>query len=222
MASKGILALALLAFVAFSGCKPSQSNIYGDSTGIAKKKGDEDLALRDVFARDLPGYRLAPERSDKYESYEDVLRKDPRLGDQSTGPVNSSYDIKEPLEAKLAQIRQARERVKQTIGYRILIYSGNNATRANQYVDTLETMMEPEEPLLEPSLPKMPITFDYVEPNYVVKIGNYLSRLEAHHQYLQLNREEFPQSLLVSEPIPIRKAMQQRLQQAQAQKEEEE
>lgn len=204
---KGLLGFALMAIVMLSGCKTSQPSVYGGGTGISPKPGDEDLPIRDVFSRDLPSFRVTPERTDKYEDFAKLQEESDNLNSKNDEEVNTAYNINDPLEDKLSQLHQARAQIKQIMGYRILIYSGNDASRANQYVDTLEVMMNPKEELVEPSLPKLPVSFEYIEPNYVVKIGNYFSRLAAHHQYIQLNREEFPQSLVISEPIPLYKAM---------------
>ncbi len=199
---KYLLGFILIGLFLLSGCKPSQVGTSG-SSGSGGGKGQE-VTAQDIFARDLPAFRVSPEPNDDYEDFSSIEREDSRLKAKPSGPVMSSNDIAQPLEVKLSQIRSSRNSIEQMYGYRILIYSGPDATKANEYVELLEEMMEVDVYSGEALLPQLPVIYDYTEPNYVVKIGNYISRLEAHHQYVALDKEEFPQSIVISEPVPFR------------------
>ncbi|MEQ8472099.1 MAG: SPOR domain-containing protein [Marinoscillum sp.] len=76
-------------------------------------------------------------------------------------------------------------------GFTIQVYTGSDRDVANDAVRKVN-MINPE---LEPKI-------RYVQPSYKVKVGQYISRLEAHEIFESL-KTEFPLALLIPERIPV-------------------
>ncbi|WP_421872775.1 SPOR domain-containing protein [Marinoscillum sp.] len=76
-------------------------------------------------------------------------------------------------------------------GFTIQVYTGTDRDKANEAVRIVREI----NPELDP-------TMRYVQPSYKVKVGQYISKLEAHAIYESL-REEFPLALLIPERIPV-------------------
>ncbi len=77
-------------------------------------------------------------------------------------------------------------------GYTVLVYSGNEREQANQAKE-----------LLYQNFPKVKPIFEYVYPNYRVKVGQYLDRIEAQLVYLKA-KKIFPNALITPERIKIK------------------
>lgn len=87
-------------------------------------------------------------------------------------------------------IEQNRSR-RYVDGFTIQVYTGTDRDKANEAVRIVREI----NPELDP-------TMRYVQPSYKVKVGQYISKLEAHAIYESL-REEFPLALLIPERIPV-------------------
>lgn len=212
--------LALAVVMSLAGCKSSQVSTGGGSssggnTGTGKP---QDNSVQAVFARELPQFRVNPEETDDLESFEHIRREDPRLQVKPAGPVQSTYTLDTKLEYKLSQIKTARQSVEKVMGYRILLYSGTDVAHANTLVKSIEdafsdydikeaegSLVTPEATISIKDVRPTEIHFDYVAPNYIVKIGNYISRMEAHHVFIKL-KEAFPNAIVISEPVDLQRA----------------
>lgn len=81
---------------------------------------------------------------------------------------------------------------KHTKGYRILIYSGSNRIEAVKVKENLYKQN-----------PDAEITFQYLSPTFKVKLGNYITKIEAV-QHLKDIKEFFPEAILLPDMVNLR------------------
>lgn len=142
--------------------------------------------------------------SSKTESYREdlsVLRPDLKVIESDSSAVDESKvatrtePIKGHLKYELDSVNQiiiTQNKVRKYVdGYTIQVYTGNDRDKA--YAAKSKVLeINPE---LNPSM-------HYYQPSYKVKVGQYVSKLEAHEIYESL-RKEFPLALLIPERIPV-------------------
>jgi hypothetical protein len=103
-------------------------------------------------------------------------------------PVNDvTYKLNNLLDSM--QIRTSEQRLIQ--GYTVQVYSGNSREAANE-AKSLVYKIFPE------SRPET----TYVQPNYKVKVGKYLNRVEAQKIYARL-KNDFPGAMVIPEKISL-------------------
>ncbi len=76
-------------------------------------------------------------------------------------------------------------------GYTIQIYTGNDRTAADNAAKTASYLLLDIDPQVS-----------YDQPNYKVKVGQYVNRLEAH-QVFETLKKEFPLALLIPDRIRV-------------------
>ncbi|MDJ1485443.1 SPOR domain-containing protein [Cytophagaceae bacterium YF14B1] len=101
-------------------------------------------------------------------------------------------DITQKLDVILDTIANTNKNIRFAQGYRVQIYSGNSSDEANRARDRSYTLF----PDITPHIV-------YVQPNFRVKVGDFIDRLEAQRVYVAL-KAEFPTALIVPERIEIR------------------
>lgn len=154
---------------------------YGCKTSSVKKTSSTDT--REAYSEDLSVLR--PEVADS--------KFDTTTIDSSSvagyGPI--SGHIKYELDSVNSIITEQNRAKHYVDGFTIQVYTGNDRTAANDAVRRVN--------LINPDLdPKI----RYVQPSYKVKVGQYISRLEAHEIFESL-KDEFPLALLIPERIPV-------------------
>ncbi|MFY0607373.1 MAG: SPOR domain-containing protein [Cyclobacteriaceae bacterium] len=109
---------------------------------------------------------------------------------QNDGKVPNNH-----LKAELDSVNQiiiannlSREFVD---GYTIQIYTGNDRKEADRAAETASYLLLDIDPKVE-----------YAQPNYKVKVGQYVNRLEAHEVFEKL-KESFPLALLIPDRIRV-------------------
>ncbi len=105
--------------------------------------------------------------------------------------VTPEGHIKSELDSINKIIIEKNRRQKFVDGYTIQIYTGIDreaAALVRQKANELELDIEP--------------VIEYIQPNYKVKVGQYLNRLKAHEVYEAL-KIEFPLALLIPERIEV-------------------
>ena len=103
-------------------------------------------------------------------------------------PNEQTAEIKVVLDS----VAKGNLRYKQSKGYRILLYSGNKKTDA---VKTKEFIYRIN--------PEIDIIYQYLSPNFKVKVGNFITKTEAI-QYLKELKEFFPDAILLPDMVNIR------------------
>lgn len=101
--------------------------------------------------------------------------------------------IRKKLSKTFDTIAKKNKKYKYAQGYRIQIYSGSNKSAANEAkVRAYEI------------LPNANVYKDYPKPNYKVRVGDYIDRLEAFQNQEKLLKE-FPDALVVPDKINLQR-----------------
>jgi len=101
-------------------------------------------------------------------------------------------DITQKLNTVLDTIAVTNKSIRYAQGYRVQIYSGTSSAEANRARDRSYALF----PDITPHIV-------YIQPNFRVKVGDFIDRLEAQRVYVAL-QAEFPNALIVPERIEIR------------------
>ncbi len=131
-------------------------------------------------SEDLSVYRPKYTDADTQETNEDKPR--------DTIFHEPSQDITKEINKTLAAAYR-NEKENYTMGYTIQVYSGTSRDQAD-YRKSLVYQIIPD------ARPKI----DWNAPNYKVRVGKYLEKLEAHKIYTQI-KKEIPQAILI--PIKV-------------------
>jgi len=107
-------------------------------------------------------------------------------------PVNPDNERIDEFCLLLAQKNQelVRDNTYKTSGYKIQIYSGKRELAEEAFKEAIKNYA-----YLKPEI-------RYEQPNFKVKLGNFMTKLEAHQIYVQLS-VEFPNALIVKDEITI-------------------
>lgn len=110
----------------------------------------------------------------------------PAIPDQSAVTLEGHQN--QEVNRLLAQMTQKNLEITTIPGYKVLVHSGPNRSRAAEIMaDVLPKTTEP-------------VRMVYEQPNYKVKVGAYLSKQEAHAVYAML-REYYPECLVIRDNI---------------------
>lgn len=130
-----------------------------------------------------------------------ILRPDLKIIEADTSSANESavmsqtQPIRGHLKYELDSVNQiiiAQNKVRKYVdGFTIQVYTGSDRDKAYAAINKVRDL----NPELNP-------TIGYYQPSYKVKVGQYISKLEAHQIYESL-RVEFPLALLIPERIPV-------------------
>ena len=103
--------------------------------------------------------------------------------------------INRRLDMVLDTIAIRNKAIKHANGFRIMLYVGNNRQDADQAkIFCYQTFPE-----LNPYM-----TFS--QPTYRVKVGDFMSRLDAERYYDQL-RMQYPSSMIINDKVEIKKSV---------------
>ena len=147
------------------------------------------MATNQPFKDDVSIYRVEVAEIDSITndpSQKEEIAKNDTLPNV---PIDPSMDINYELDQASILLAQRNQKVieeRGILGYTIQVYSGNNRKIAEDIRDKL--ILTYEEPTKRA----------YDRPNYKVKIGEFLSKMEAYELYL-LIKEDFPQAFIVPE-----------------------
>ena len=98
-------------------------------------------------------------------------------------------DITEKMEVLLDSIASRNKRIKSLPGYTIQVYSGSNREAANTAKRKVYMYVQDVQPDMQ-----------YLQPNYKVKVGSFLDRLEAQKMYVSV-RKIFPKAIIIPTSI---------------------
>jgi hypothetical protein len=91
-------------------------------------------------------------------------------------------------------IFQANKKIKFMEGYRILVYAGNDKDEATNAKERLYMLMKDAD-----------VYFQYKQPTYRVKLGDYTTRLEAKQVLVKLIAREYPKAIIIQDNILIKR-----------------
>jgi hypothetical protein len=100
-------------------------------------------------------------------------------------------DVTAKINAIMDSVAVKNKENKYFNGYTIQIYAGNSREAAVQAKESVYR-------LLPNSSPKI----SYIQPNYRVKIGQFIERIEAQRYYLDI-KQGFPNAIIIPERIEI-------------------
>jgi hypothetical protein len=105
--------------------------------------------------------------------------------------VEPRYAVNDQVDSVLDSIYEQNHKAGYIDGYTIQVYSGVKRE------DALNVKKK-----LSKSLPDLASEVQYRQPNFRVRTGEYLSRLEAQKDYLHVKRF-FPNAIVIPDRIPI-------------------
>lgn len=107
-----------------------------------------------------------------------------------SGSIEPSADITEELDEKLVKIAE-ENKSKLVSGYTIQVYTGSSRDAANNAKDLIYRVVPNARPQIQ-----------YIQPNYKVKVGKFVDRIEAQKIYMTL-KEEFPSAMIIPERFSV-------------------
>lgn len=116
-------------------------------------------------------------------------------GDLDAPMVKTNLDVTNRLEVALDTIAVRNKTIRYAQGYRIQIYSGNDRKEAENVKATSYQLFRDITSYLI-----------YAQPVYRVKVGDFLSRVEAEKYYVGL-KARYPAAILVPDKVDIRKTV---------------
>lgn len=166
------LSIFLVLLVVIASCSPK--------SGASKTKTGS-------FSEDLSAYRPTFEALENEEGA-DIPKEESKPDYKKIKPEN---DITQQINSALEnqEVRNSENKLVQ--GYTIQVYSGNNREDANEARSLVYKIFPDARP-----------ETTYVQPNYKVKVGKYLSRMEAQKLYSRL-KADFPGALVIPEKIKL-------------------
>jgi hypothetical protein len=110
---------------------------------------------------------------------------------KQTAYVEPKYTINEQLDGVLDSISSINRTQKYIDGFTIQVYSGSKREEALNIRKQITT-----------SVPELDSEVQYVQPNFRVKAGRYLHRLDAQKDYMTL-KQYFPSAIVIPDKISI-------------------
>jgi hypothetical protein len=173
---------ALVALLFASGCAPKTTTSTSQSTG----KHSEDLSI----------YRPKIEEADTSKSTA-TTTVDNSVRNPSVY-VEARQAINEPLDAVLDSIDRINLSNGTIDGFTIQLYSGVKREEALSIKKEMAFV-----------LPKVDAEVQYVQPNFRVRAGKYIDRIEAQKDYMTI-KKHFPSAIVIPDRIPISEIRSQR------------
>lgn len=106
------------------------------------------------------------------------------------GKIQTNLEITQEINEKLATIAEDNKD-KQISGFTIQVYTGNSRDAATQTKDMVYRLIPESRPQIQ-----------YLQPNYKVKVGKFLDRIEAQKAYQTL-KAEIPSAMIIPERFTI-------------------
>lgn len=180
MNHKILIYIPLCLFLVALGCAPKTIGTKSDD------KYSEDLT------RYHPNFEDSLQSLGTEEPASETIAPNPEQKSISGNiDMNTEFAITDSLDFFLSEVTEANREKNSYQGLTIQVYSGLNRTKANEAKTKVYEVLPEADPRLV-----------YEQPNYKVKVGKYLDRLEAQKDYASL-REEFPLVLVVPEKFKV-------------------
>jgi hypothetical protein len=148
------------------------------ATGVSQKSQSKESK----YSEDLSSYRPKVEKDTA--SKESVAP----TSISKNQPITSAKDVTEAIDAKLSSI--AQNAPVSAKGYRVNIYSGTSRDEASIIKKQAELLSGTQ------------VYIQFKTPNFRVKVGDAINRLEANYLLSQL-KSDFPAAVVVPDDIVI-------------------
>ncbi len=158
--------------------------LFTSSCGTIMPGKTKTSTANNVYSEDLTAYRPEP-----------YLAAELPADTTSTEPYNDStiVDISERLNIVLDTAAvYARATIKYIDGFTIQVYGGDNRALARDYRLNLIRNFPSTKPRMV-----------FEQPNYKVRVGSFQTRLEAQHQFTEVQRV-FPKAILIPARIYLK------------------
>jgi hypothetical protein len=127
----------------------------------------------------------------KIETVSDTAIVQTENNRKQTAYVEPKFAINQQLDEVLDSISRINRTQKYIDGFTIQLYSGSKREEALNIKKQLTT-----------SLPDIDSEVQYVQPNFRVKAGKYLQRIDAQKDYVAVKRH-FPNAIVIPDRIAI-------------------
>lgn len=200
MSNQQLYFFALLLFIV--SCKPVQPIVINtdDKNPVDDGTGKVDTIKKTAGVdTEIANFRISYDMDNAYEEFgapKIIKNVDNTSNRPKDRVISSKLHINDTLENKLSQIRYLNGDVDKIIGYRILIYSGNNLDQARSYHSDLQVAL---------SGTGNRSNLEYEPPNYIVKAGKFVSKLKAHQLFTEL-KKDFPRAIVIEELIDFKRS----------------
>jgi hypothetical protein len=164
---------AFLLYIFMMSCASHQATTTSGNAGNAKYS--EDLSVVRPKLENI--------KSDTVITQKDQIKQ--------TVYVEPKYAINQQLDEILDSISSINRNLKFIEGFTIQVYAGSKREEALNIKRQLAT-----------SLPEIESEVQYVQPNFKVKAGKYLQRLDAQKDYMSV-KKHFPSAIVIPDKIAI-------------------
>src|SRR5690606_9962260 len=106
------------------------------------------------------------------------------------GTISNATEVTAEVDERLEKIAESNKG-KQISGFTVQVYTGSSREAATHSKDKVYRLIPDARPQIQ-----------YVQPNYMVKVGRFIERLEAHKTYTTL-RTEFPSAIIIPERFTV-------------------
>ena len=169
------LFIILMGLLAAAGCK---STVTTSGTGAGAGRYSEDLSVWRPLAED-----------DKQDTVKSPITTQERI--RTNRYVEARYAVTDQVDTVLDSIYDQNLSKGFIDGYTIQVYSG---IKREDALNVKKKMTQ--------SLPDLESDVQYRQPNFRVRTGKYLSRLEAQQHYLAV-KKYFPNAIVIPDRIEL-------------------
>lgn len=150
------------------------SSLFGCTTTQVATNSQE-------FNDDLTQYRIIVDESEIPPLETEVVEENIEV---ELPEKNSDEALSEFIKGMEAYNKKS----KTVPGWRLLLYSGYDRDKAFELKEEIEEILG------------IRVSVQYEQPNYRVKVGNFLNRIDAHSLYTKLRRD-FPLAIVVKDGL---------------------
>lgn len=165
------------------------------SSCVAQKNKAKDFAYSEDLSPTRPRYNPADTKPEEIKDSkpEKTKKESGTIKKPINGSLKSAFSCDDTLALKFDSLANLYKKVLYTSGYRIQIYNGNNKDGITQIKTKVYTR-----------LPDIDIYTTFIQPNYKVKVGDFMSKVEAYQALGELLKD-FPSALIVPDQINLKK-----------------
>lgn len=151
--------------------------LFSCAAGVSQRSGNTG------YKEDLSSYRPKPPADTVT-----IEEANNSIYDLKNEPIKAAGDVTAELDKKLTEI--SKNTPTKAKGYRINIYTGTNREQAELKKKEAEVITDGK------------VYLQFKAPNFRVKVGNAINRLEANYLLGKL-KDEFPGAVIVPDDIEI-------------------
>ncbi|AYB30881.1 SPOR domain-containing protein [Chryseolinea soli] len=143
------------------------------------------------YTEDLSVYRPKPDQVPTTTTTTGTTTTQTPDGRKPTAYVEPKYAVNKKVDVVLDSIDRYNLQSKAVDGFTIQIYSGLKREEALNAKKTLAS-----------SLPDLEADVQYAQPNFRVKVGKYISRLDAQKDFTEV-KKRFPTAIIIPDRVAI-------------------